>query len=115
MKSKWTIGLISILLCGCFAHSTVMTSEDFSTIQMGESIATVTKQVGEPYEITNATNGTKEYKYIERVAVGNRLLYENHYVLVVKDGYVVGKKTSQEKVPAFDLIYQDDPNHHQYP
>ncbi len=91
-----------------------MTQESFDTIQVGSSIETVVQSMGEPYSIEEK-NGTEEYTYVERVTNGNQLIYENHYTIVVQNGRVIGKTRTQKKMPGFDLIYQDDPNHNQYP
>lgn len=103
-----------LLLCGCFCRSAMMTQETFSNVQVGTNIQTIVKENGEPYAI-DEKNGMEEYKYVERMTSGNRLIYENHFVLYVKDGVVVGKTSTREQVPAYGLIYQDDPNHNQYP
>jgi len=109
----WSV-VLSMMLTGCFSRSTVMTQESFSTVQVGAPISHVVDTMGEPYSIQEK-NGVEEYTYIERVTAGNRLIYENHYTLFVQNGVVIGKTTKQEKVPAFNLIYQEDPNHNQYP
>jgi hypothetical protein len=106
------LGLFS--LCGCFSKPTLMTMESYDQVQIGTPITTVVKDNGEPYSVDNK-NGSSEYKYVEKVTSGNKLIYENHYTIFVQDGNVVGKTSVQERVPAFDLIYQEDPNHQQWP
>ncbi len=91
-----------------------MTQETFATVQVGAPIQNVISENGEPYSIRNK-NGMEEYTYVERVANGNELIYENHFILFVQDGVVVGKSTTQERRPPYDVIYQGDPNHYQYP
>jgi hypothetical protein len=103
-----------LLFCSCFSRSSMMTQETFSSIQVGTSIQVVVQENGEPYAV-DQKNGLQEYKYVERITNGNQLIYENHFVLLVQDGVVVGKTSTREQVPAFGLIYQDDPNHNQYP
>lgn len=88
--------------------------ESFDQVQVGEPIVEVVHKNGEPYTV-NKTRSASEYKYVEKITSGNRLIYENHYTIFVQDGNVVGKTAVQERPPAFDLIYQDDPNHNQYP
>jgi hypothetical protein len=92
----------------------MMTLTSYDEIRVGEPIATVVEKNGDPYAV-DTKNGSTEYKYVEKVTSGNRLIYENHYTIYVKDGSVVGKTSVQERRPAYDLIYQDDPNHNQYP
>ena len=91
-----------------------MTQETFAIVQVGAPIQNVIKESGEPYSIRNK-NGMEEYTYVERVSNGNALIYENHFILYVQDGVVVGKSTTQERRPPYDVIYQGDPNHPQYP
>ncbi len=103
------------LTAGCFSRSTVMTRETFGDLLMGTPVATLEAEAGSPYSILNKGNGVQEYEYIERIDLGNALVAENHYYIVVKEGKVVGKHMCREKMPAYDLIYQEDPNHDYYP
>lgn len=113
-KKKIICCVLGLVLTSCFHRSEVMTQESFATVQVGAPVQNVVQNMGEPYSI-HEKNGVEEYTYIERVTAGNQLIYENHYVLFVQNGVVIGKTLKQEKVPAFDLIYQEDPNHNQYP
>jgi hypothetical protein len=112
IAKKYGICLGLFLLCGC--SSRMMTLTSYDQIQVGEPIKAVVEKNGDPYGV-DTKNGSTEYKYVEKVTSGNRLIYENHYTIYVKDGNVVGKTSVQERRPAYDLIYQDDPNHNQYP
>ena len=114
MRVKKVLLVTCLVLSGCFSKSAMMSQQTFSDVQVGTPIETIVHENGEPYSIENK-NGMEEYRYVERVTNGNRLVYENHFVLFVKGGIVVAKTVTQEKLPAFDLMYQDDPNHHQYP
>jgi len=109
---KYGIYLGLFLIWGCSSRMMTMTS--YGQIQVGEPIATVVEKNGDPYAV-DTKNGSTEYKYVEKVTSGNRLIYENHYTIYVKDGNVVGKTSVQQRRPAYDLIYQDDPNHNTYP
>ena len=111
---KKYFALAAIIMAGCFSRSAMMTQETYYSVQVGTPISTVIEQNGEPL-YTETKDGMEEYHYVERMTSGNRLIYENHYIIYVKDGMVVAKTTSQERPPAFDMIYQDDPNHNQYP
>ena len=88
-----------------------MTYESYDKIQTGTSIAQVQSDIGKPYAIHNKKGNIVEYEYIERIDTGNNLVAENHYFLIVENGQVVGKYMKQEKSPAYDLIYQDEPNY----
>jgi hypothetical protein len=104
--------LVSLLffLCSCFSRSTVMTRQTYSDIEVGSSITQVEQKVGNPYKIRPLQDGTEEYEYIERIPMGQEVVEENHYFLIVKDGKVFAKRNTQETPDAFDLIYDDDPN-----
>jgi hypothetical protein len=68
------------------------------------------QRVGSPYQIRNLKDGEKEYEYIERITMGDEVVEENHYFIIVQDGKVKGKRTTQQTPPAYDLIYDDNPN-----
>jgi len=101
-------------LTSCFSASHMMTMETYDNIHVGTPIDLVVQDNGQPFSVSSS-RGISEYKYVEKVTSGNRLIYENHYTLFVQDGKVTRKLATQERRPAFDLIYQDDPNHNQYP
>jgi hypothetical protein len=88
-----------------------MTRESFDEIQLGESITEVKAKAGKPYAIHRKGADKEEYEYIERMDMGGEIIYENHYYLMVIDGKVVRKRVKQERPPAYDLIYEDDPNY----
>ncbi len=92
-----------------------MTNTNYDEIQTGTPISVVKAEVGEPYAVHNKKDGSQEYEYIERISVGNSIAAENHYFLIVKDGHVIGKYMKRERPPAYDLIYQDQPNYPEYP
>jgi hypothetical protein len=104
-----------LLLASCFSRPALMTYDEYDHVQLGTSIATIRSEVGEPYAIHNKEDGSQEYEYIERIGTGTNLAAENHYYLIVQDGKVIGKYMSRERPPAYDLIYQDEPNYPGYP
>ncbi len=105
--------LFSLLfLCSCFSRPALMTYAEFDDIELGTSIATLQSEIGEPYAIHDKKGGAQEYEYIERIDTGNNLAAENHYFLIVQDGKVTGKYMKRERPPAYDLIYQDQPNYY---
>jgi hypothetical protein len=108
-KLKFCIALI--LMTGCFSRSTYLTRETYDNIQISTPMASLEDQVGKPYAIHKKCDGTQEYEYIERIDMGNHLVVENHYFIIVQNGQVVGKYMTQEKAPAYNLIYQEDPNY----
>ena len=104
-----------LLLCSCFSRPALMSYEEYDQVEMGISIATIQSEIGKPYAIHNKKDGGQEYEYIERIDTGNNIVAENHYFLIVQDGKVTGKYMKREKPPAYDLIYQDQPNYPAYP
>lgn len=110
MKSQ-AFFFICVLFCAsCFSRSTLMTKNRFDTIQVGDKLVEVEKQVGKPYQVRKLDNGAEEYEYVERIFLGNETVQENHYYLVIKNGRVVGKKYKTDLPPAYDQIYDTDPN-----
>lgn len=106
-----------ILLCflsSCFSRTAAMTSDTYSTIQLGTPIESVYSEIGRPYAIHDKPNGVQEYEYIERIRNARSLVSENHYFLIVEQGVVVGKRMKVEKQRAFNLIYESDPNWDSY-
>lgn len=93
----------------------LMTYSDYDKVEIGTSVASLHSEIGQPYAIHAKGDGTEEYEYIERIDSGNNLVAENHYFLIVKDGQVIGKHMSRERPPAYDLIYQEEPNYPGYP
>lgn len=99
------------LLCGgCFSKSAVMTRQNFDEIQVGSSVKQIETQVGKPFAVYGHGTGAWEYEYIERISMGEEVIEENHYFLIVKDGKVVSKRLNTEHPPAYDEIYEADPN-----
>lgn len=102
------------LLTGCFSRSAAMTNETYSMIQLGTPIDEVASEVGRPYAIHDKGNSIQEYEYIERIRNDRSLVGENHYFLTIEDGKVTGKRVSRERQPAYNLIYENDPNYDSY-
>jgi hypothetical protein len=115
MRSIFLLLLSTCILCSCFSRSTLMSREDYDNVQLGTSISQVTSKVGSPYAVHSRGGSIKEYEYIEKLTYGSTIPYENHYFILVSNGQVVGKRMSQERLPDYDLIYQEDPNHNTYP
>ena len=108
---KYSTMILSLcLLTACFSSGPRMTSDTYDGIQMGTAIVEVEKEYGKPYAVHSKRAGLKEYEYIERIDLGYNMVSENHYFILVADGKVVGKYTKREKPPAYNLIYQEDPN-----
>lgn len=100
----------SLALLAACGSSKVMTRQDYYTIATGTTVQEVVEKYGEPYSITNKKNGTQEYLYIERIPAAEAMAEQNNYILVVKNGQVISKRKNQELPPAYDEIYDEDPN-----
>jgi hypothetical protein len=113
VNSGWA--LLCLFLMSCFSRTPMMTQGNYEAVLMGEPFTTIQKQNGTPYAIHSAGYGATEYEYIERIEMGNRLVAENHYFILVENGKVVGKHMKQELPPAYNLIYQPEPNYRSFP
>lgn len=103
---KWIIALLT--LAGC-ASSPVMTIDEYSEIQVGQSAASIQKQFGKPVRMTTQSNGVTTYEYIERFMTGSQLSEMRRYYIQIKDGKVVGKYYNKQDLPPYQDIYSDDP------
>ena len=106
--------IILCFLASCFSRSAAMTSDNYSSIQLGTPIDSLYSEIGRPYAIHDKANGVQEYEYVERIRNERSLVSENHYFLIVENGKVVGKRVTQEKQRAYNLIYENDPNWDSY-
>ncbi len=107
--------IVIIALSSCFSRPSLMTYSDYDKVQIGTTVGELQSEIGQPYAIHAKEAGTEEYEYVERIDSGNNLIAENHYFLIVKDGKVIGKYMKRERPPAYDLIYQEEPNYPGYP
>lgn len=101
------------LICAasCFSNNKMMTHNSYDTLKTGTPVSELTAQAGKPYAIHVKEDGSEEYEYIERIDNGVSVIAENHYFIVVREGEVVGKYMTRETPPAYDLIYQEEPNY----
>jgi hypothetical protein len=103
---KWITGAVFLAAC---ASSPLMTIEDFSAIQIGQSATSIQNKYGKPVKITTASNGVTTYEYIERMMMGSQISEMKRYFIQIKDGKVVGKYYSRQDQPPYQDIYNDDP------
>lgn len=104
------IQIAALILMAACGSSKVMTRQDYYTISVGTSTQELIDKYGTPYSITNRKDGTQEYLYIERIPAAEATAEQNNYILIVKNGQVISKKTTYEVPPAYDEIYDEDPN-----
>jgi len=87
-----------------------MTKEQFEEVCVGNSVASIRGEAGEPYSVRIVGEGVEEYEYVERISLGSRDIAENHYFLTVSNGRVIGKRMEQRRPPSYSQIYQTEPN-----
>lgn len=104
-----------LFFSGCAGRSAVITRQDYDSVLLGCSIYELIGCLGEPYAIHCLRYGGEEYEYIERFSMNSQLAYETHYYIRVVNGQIVSKRICQEMLPAYDLLYQVDPNYPRYP
>src|SRR5579872_2203698 len=102
--------LASLLLCGCFSRTSAMTQENYENVVIGTTTDELEDSLGRPYAVHPKGGGTEEYEYVEKIDLQNGDFFENHYFVVLTDGRVVAKYTTHERSPAYNLIYEEDPN-----
>ena len=111
MKKQAQILALTVILSSCFSRSAVMTRNNFDEISVGSSVLEVEKKAGKPFAVYKQEGGDVEYEYIERIFLGEELLEERHYFLIIKEGKVVSKRLGgTQHPPAYDEIYEADPN-----
>lgn len=115
MKKIHIFILGALLLAGCFGASNAISRDCFDAVILGSTVSELECIAGEPYAVHCVCDGELEYVYIEKLSVGYELMAENHYIFRVVNGHVVSKTIRIEKRPAYDLIYQADPNYPMYP
>lgn len=113
MKRYWLCVLL--ILSACFSRHSMMTRDVYEDTMLGTPASELIAKAGQPYSIRKISGETVEYEYIEHFAVDDELVSDNHYYFTIVNGQVVNKRISREKRPAYDLIYQADPNYPNYP
>jgi len=105
-----------LLACLLLSTSlTAMTRLDFNEIMLGTNIQELLSCYGQPYAVTEPLCGGVQFEYIERISMNNNLVYENHFFLLLMDDVVVSKYFCEEDRPAYDELYDVDPNYPSYP
>lgn len=99
-----------LLLSSCFTRPAAMTTETYSDIQLGTTVADLESVAGIPYAIHSRGPSKQEYEYVERIELAPSLTYDNHYFIMVDNGIVTQKRYKRERPPSYDFIYSDDPN-----
>lgn len=110
--------IFQLTLFLCFFSPLVtyaLTLEQYYAIRLGTRISDIADELGEPYDVRDVGERAQEYEFVERLSIGGELAYENHYFITVVNGQVVDKRLCRESRPAYDQIWQEDPNYPTYP
>jgi len=99
-----------VSLSACFSRTTMMTRENYDTLVIGTPIFELQEQVGQPDIVRSKGGDLEEYEYIERITMNGNYTIENNYYLEVLNGIVVGKRMTSERTPAYNFMYNSDPN-----
>lgn len=109
------VALAILFFPGCFAHSSVMTREVYEGVTVGTPISDVEAQAGQPRDIRSKGSDIQEYEYIERIrgvqARPDHFSVENIYYIDVLNGVVVGKRMVTNQTPAYNILYDTQPNY----
>lgn len=98
-----------ILLTGCFSRQAAMTRDGYADVAVGMSASDVEKRYGKPYNIYSKGDDKETYEYIEKIRMGNEVIEQRRYYIVIVDGKVIGKYMKLSNPPPFQAIYSDDP------
>lgn len=115
MAKNWiALVVLALLTFGCASRNSTVSRATYDDITIGTSYTDVERELGEPYNVQTIGHNTYEYEYVEKLSLNPGTLIENHYFIVVQNGKVVSKRMQQEKSPAYNQIYQIDPNYPNY-
>lgn len=97
---KKIISLTLLILSSCSRHC-MMTMDCYCQISTGMSENELIEKVGEPYSRCRKPNGSVEYKYIERLNLGQLTVQERCYYIILSKDRVVNKRYSVETPPNY--------------
>lgn len=109
-RSFQKIVFLSLVMLTSCAVGSVMTRSDYENITVGTPISEVEQKYGQPITIKKYKDGTQGYQYVERIMMGEETVQQNWYTIIVKNGQVISKKYNYKTPPAYDEIYEQDPN-----
>lgn len=99
----FVITLILFTTWGCAGGGKIMTPDQFSQVSLGMTSKEVVQKFGKPYSIKNLGYNEFEYRYIEKVIVGeNRVIQEKHYLILFKNNRVTSTKVEYLNRPAYE-------------
>jgi hypothetical protein len=107
---RYIVCALLVVLMGCFTRPAIIHRQSFDEIQIGTTVEELKKKVGEPRTIRATPSGGEEYEYVENLYIENEVVEKRLYYFSVQNGKVTSKRTDQQTPPAYDQIYDDDPN-----
>lgn len=107
MRCLFVFGLIFLL--GCATNSEVMTRDKYAEVEIGMKASDIEHRFGKPYQIVSREGDKETYEYIEKITMGNQVIEQRRYYIVIQDGKVVGKYMKFSNPPPFEAIYSEDP------
>ena len=108
---KWCVYVMVVLfLTSCFSRTAMMSKEDYDSVTVGTSVADLESKVGRPDAIHSKGPDRQELEYIERIGMNTYYSIENKYFIEVMNGIVVGKRMLSRRSPAYEFMYQSEPN-----
>lgn len=102
--------MLALFLMGCFSRTTMMSKEDFDSVTVGTTIADLEAKVGKPDAVYVKGPDRQEFEYVERIGMSTYYSIENKYFIEVMNGVVVGKRMLSKRSPAYEFMYQSEPN-----
>ncbi|MEM8727266.1 MAG: hypothetical protein AAGE99_00925 [Chlamydiota bacterium] len=86
-----------------------MTRHRYAEVEVGTDATDIERRFGKPYQIVSRERNRETYEYIEKITMGNQVIEQRRYYIVIQDGKVVGKYMKLSSPPPFEAIYSEDP------
>ncbi|MDJ0651677.1 MAG: hypothetical protein QNJ27_01505 [Simkaniaceae bacterium] len=107
MKYLFFLGLLFLLACAI--HPKVMTRDKYARVEVGMKASDIEHRFGKPYQIVSREGGKETYEYIEKIKMGNQVIEQRRYYIVIQEGKVIGKYMKLSNPPPFEALYSEDP------
>ena len=106
---KCLFSLVFLFFLGCVSNSEIMTRDAYAEIEVGMKASAIEHRFGKPYQIVSREGSQETYEYIEKITMGNQVIEQRRYYIVIQDGKVIGKYMKLSNPPPFEAIYSEDP------
>lgn len=107
MRCLLIVGLL--FLVGCATHAEIMTRDTYAELEVGTKASEIERRFGRPYQIVSREGDKETYEYIEKITMGNQVIEQRRYYIVIQEGKVIGKYMKLSNPPPFEAIYSEDP------